>query len=105
MKYIIIHVTDIGSDGGRVEREVPMIFPDLLVHKEVADFTMRLLRREQPDGRMRVVKPVAAGFLSSMAIGHPDRQVCHGESESLGLKSRPQDSKLIHLFDYAHGIL
>jgi hypothetical protein len=46
--------------------------------------------------------PVAAGFVSSMKIGSP----CHGESETLNLKSRgAQDDRLIAVMDYSHGIV
>lgn len=104
MKYIVLEIADINENGDRMEREIPVIFPNSLVHRDVAESTTRLLRRQQPDGRMRIIKAVAAGFISSMAIGDGKTQ-CHGESESLNLKSREQeDDRLIHMHDYLFGV-
>lgn len=84
-------------------REVPLIFPDALVHADMAQMLTRVLRAERPDGRMRQVKPVAAGFLTSTTLAMSG---CNGVSESLGgLKSRgKQDDELLSVYDYLHGI-
>lgn len=104
MKYIVLQVID-HYPAGNLTREIPLIFPELLVHKDMADLLTRSLRRDLPDGRIREIKPVAAGFLSSVAIGSSAVDVCHGESETLKLASRPEDSQLIHMYDYEHGIV
>lgn len=89
MKYIVLEVTHGGST-----RELPVIFPELLVHANVAKAlaTMRGLEN---------AKPISAGFLSSMDVS----PACHGASESLELKSRGKvDDNLIMMHDYLHGI-
>ena len=106
MKYIILKVTDFaqGKTDSDLVREIPFIFPDNCVHSEVAKYMSRMLRMERPDGRLRDVEPVAAGFIHSLAIG--EKGACHGESETLKLKSRgDQDAALISTFDYLHGIV
>jgi hypothetical protein len=91
MKYVVIEV--IMRSG--VEMEIPIIFPDLLVHSEVADMLQLKLSQQFKDAD---IKPISAGFLSSLSI---DSGCCHGESESLGLKSRGmKDSALVTGCDY-----
>ena len=104
MKYIVIKVTDHIAVGPMIQ-EIPIIFPDLLVHSEVSKAIIRMIRSEVPDGRRREVETISAGFFSSLDIGK-DKVYCHGLSESLGgLKSRPlEDSTLISTFDYLHGV-
>lgn len=108
MKYIVIRITDHATRDGMedMQREVPFVFPLCCTHSEVARYMRRMLRDEQPDGRMREIEVVSAGFISSMAVGDGKNQ-CHGKSESLGdLPSRPGvDDKLLHMHDYLHGII
>jgi hypothetical protein len=94
MKYIIIEIP-IGNSG--LLRDLPIIFPDELVHAEVFACVSR------HDGVARA-RPIAAGFLSSMSVG--ETGACYGESESLGkLKSRGKiDDQLISMIDYTHGV-
>lgn len=103
MKYVVIEVKDharLGSNADIV-REVPIIFPDFLVHADVEQAIHRVLRRERPDGRMRELTTVSAGFCSSLNL----KANCHGESESIGVESRPaEDTRLIQGMDYHHGI-
>lgn len=83
-KYIIL------SDG---RHEYPVIFSNLLIHKEVAEGCRRGCGR-----RSEWLEVVGAGFFYLM----PDDRAtlgcsveAFGESESLGIKSRPEDSKLL----------
>lgn len=104
MKYVVLAVTD-HSGIGEMTRHVPIIFPDMLTHSEVAKAITRTLRAEVPDGRMRDIQPVSAGFLSSLVISDGKKPICHGFSESMNLASRPvEDSALIATYDYLHGI-
>lgn len=77
MKYIVLQ-TDAGL-------ELPVLFPELLTHKDVA---VRL--QALPELRGSVI--VSGGFAS---IG-PYGPMCHGESISLDVKSRGAiDDKLL----------
>lgn len=83
MKYIVVQGHH--EDAGDVE--VPLIFPYVVVHKDMADVFYR-------NRDIRMQKVVAAGFVYWDKQG---QAVCHGMSESLNIKSRPeQDAKLIN---------
>lgn len=95
MKYVVIRVTSrIG------EREIPVIFPNALVHSQMAEATIAAMKIDDPRSGYEVV---SAGEISSMNI-NPE---CHGKSVSLGnIKSREGvDDSLIRRHDYFHGIL
>jgi hypothetical protein len=93
MKYIVIRVS-----MEVLKFELPFIFPDKLVHCEVARVMVNLLRDQYP---LSPVEPVSAGFLSSMDFDCE----CFGESETLHLKSRGEvDSALIAMYDYGAGL-
>ena len=102
MKYIVLEVADSLQSGDWI-REVPFVFPDGCSHSEVAKAMTRMLRAERPDGRDRKIRPVSAGFISSMTFTEP----CSGASVSMsGLKSRgKQDERLLLMYDYTHGHL
>lgn len=100
MKYVVLEVKD-ETRSGLLIREVPFIFPDALVHADVEYWMTRLLRKERPDGRLRQITTVSAGFLSSIDLD----VTCHGESQSIGTESRgDEDSELIRTMDYSHGV-
>lgn len=83
MKYIII-VRDLGR-GTLVA--YPILFPNMLVHADVAKNMLR--------GELRGCKVDSAGFLS--CIDH----TCYGRSESLNIDSKPErDSNIIQMLDY-----
>lgn len=93
MKYIMLEFTD--KKTGLV-REYPFIFPEDFVHVEVATVIACLKTDNQE------VVPVSAGFLASMDLLDVD---FHGESESIGVESRPEDGQAISMIDYTHGIV
>ena len=95
MKYIII-AGDLVSRDGTVKMEIPFIFPNNLVHANVYEYSAHMLKREM---KLSNLKCVAAGFFSV------SNHQCSGESETLGVKSRPGDSGFIQFFDYHHGIV
>lgn len=78
MKYVMLEDTE--------GRKIPIIFPDHLVHADVAMVMCKLINTRQ---KVRV-GPTSAGFIS---VG-VDIQT-HGESETLGLKSKPTDTDYI----------
>lgn len=86
MKYIILY------DEIR-DQHIPLIFPDMLVHADVAKSITRALPNP--------TYPVAAGEISVGILGYE----CHGFSETLKLQSRPQDASIINSMDYCHGLM
>lgn len=93
MKYIVVQIRN-----GETVREWPIIFPDMMVHKQIAEtIKCHLMRHHDQDARI-----VAAGLFS--CFGGEVR--CFGESETLNIESRGnEDAKLIKMFDYLHGIV
>lgn len=78
MKYIMLE--DIEG------RKIPIIFPDHIVHADMAKLACNLIARQQK----AIVQPIAAGFIS---IGTDI--MTFGESETLKLKSRTADAAYI----------
>lgn len=91
MKYVMFEV----SRGG-LTRKVPVIFPDSLVHREVAGKLMSLLRDE-----FESVKVASAGSINSFDFGG----TTHGGSETLKVASDPNDATLIKMYDYFGGVV
>lgn len=102
MKYIVLTLE---KDG--LKRELPILFPSCLSHKEVAD-ALKAMRVEHGNGWKRPLadaEAVSAGFLNSAQLMALD-STCFGRSESLGVESRgDQDSALITECDFTHGIV
>lgn len=71
MKYIIVRDRD--------EKESAIVFPDRIVHREVA-------RIHSASG----TRVVSAGFCQIV-----DQVAAWGESESLKIKSRPEDTAIL----------
>ncbi|QVJ13109.1 hypothetical protein [Pseudomonas phage PSA25] len=100
MKYVVLKMTVRG-----MSREVPVIFPDLISHVNMAASAVVALDAEcegfKKAGDKVDIAVVSAGFLSSMDIDAK----CDGQSDSLGgLKSREsEDDELIRMIDCTHG--
>lgn len=84
MKYIMYET----ADGKRI----PFIFPDFLVHAQVADRLGTLLQLSR-------AKPVSAGSIGTVVVAG----ISEG-SESLALTSDPADATVINCYDYLHGL-
>ena len=85
MKYIVF-LTPFGS----VSREMPVIFPNSLVHADVSKNFLAIL----PKGS----KPISAGECNCF-------MECSGRSETLNLESRgAEDTSLLFMVDYGGGI-
>lgn len=70
---------------------MPVIFPERMVHAEVAQYIIHMNRMTEK----ATVRPDSAGFVSLTDCK------CHGESESLGIKSKPErDSAVLLRSDY-----
>lgn len=88
-KYIVIE-----ADFG-MPVKFPVIFPDKLVHKDVFQ-------------RIRACAPLrsrAARCVSAGKIEHLEVDGLGGGSETLRLKSNPDDVRMIDSYSYTHGVI
>jgi len=85
MKYIILKDT--------IGMEIPIIFPERITHKAMAQHVQHLLMRETQDS----TEVVSAGFCSVLAT-------CSGSSESLRISSRPDDSIALSFNESISGV-
>ncbi|ECG8630030.1 hypothetical protein CJG84_04740 [Salmonella enterica] len=93
MKYIILRME------GKIPREVPVIFPNLLVHADVASAITTMIQADTDTSTsITGIRVVSAGFCDT-AVG------CHGRSESLNITSRDIDDAVINTVDYTFGLL
>ena len=90
MKYVMFEC----KSPGKVTLHVPVLFPEALVHKDVAEMIENV--KVQPEGPFSRwwmwPKPVSAGFIN-------EDGVVHGYSESLNLKSHPDDMHIIKSYN------
>jgi hypothetical protein len=91
MKYIML---DISKEDGL--KKIPIIFPDDLVHLDVARALIPAVRHTFHD---KTVKVSSAGIVLELE-GH-----CFGESETLKVKSDPHDTLILNSYQFAHGIV
>lgn len=82
--YIVI-------DNGR--QRLPIIYPDVLVHDEVAAVILVLPNFEKAKSRV-----VSAGNVRILC------EYAGGDSETLNIESDPGDADLINSFPYFHGL-
>lgn len=81
---------------GDIEYQMPIIYPDKLVHRAVSDAMCKVLVDHLPGA---TAAPVSAGSIEISV------ESCSGQSTSLGLPSRgEEDEHLIDCFPYLHGI-
>lgn len=93
MKYIVCRVTL----KRRKFLDVPVVFPDLMVHSVMYEAIARGLAEQFTPAEGYRVRPLSAGSLASI----DNRFECHGDSTSLKLKSRgSKDTHLLRLSDY-----
>lgn len=100
-KYVVVRAGN---------QEIPLIFPGHLVHASMSellrDYLVDVAAAVMPPSlhlastfeKLREqVQPVAAGEITF------DIGACTGGSETLGLKARPEDARLIGGYNYNHG--
>lgn len=88
MKYIMLKLED-------QCKNIPVIFPDILVHAHVAAAITRTLEMQG----VRGAKVVSAGKIDITAHG------AGGESETLCIESRGErDTDVVNQYPYMHGI-
>lgn len=89
-KYIMIKVTN--GDG---QQELPIIFPDVLVHRHVMGGLIVRLREQ-----FTTVEVVSAGVVENLMI-----QAVTGYSETLNVMARTSDKDVINNYQQQHGVL
>jgi hypothetical protein len=92
MKYIMFEV-----DSNDVLIKVPVIFPAMLVHADVARAVEPIIRKAYRSKYK--VRTVSAGEVSSLDTGS-----AYGRSETLKLTSHVNDGSIIAMYDYNHGV-
>ena len=80
MKYIVTKTED--------DKEELFPFPVLIHHDAMAEALNRIKNQTHGDWHRVFRQPVSAGFISAEGT-------CYGESVTLGLKSRPEDTELL----------
>lgn len=92
MKYIVLR-----TEVGGLSRDIPVIFPDMMVHSIVADSFITACRLHWAKMKISIL---SAGEYSVMS------KECFGKSESLHVESRgEEDTRLIKMYDYTHGLI
>lgn len=95
MKYIMMRI------DGQVARELPIIFPDEMVHS----YMLEAVRSMRCQLENRIFRPYAL----ATAVSAGEITVngnCFGGSETLGVKSRGNvDSNIVNTFDYMKGMI
>ncbi|SUI22152.1 Uncharacterised protein [Salmonella enterica subsp. salamae] len=92
MKYIILRME------GKIPREVPVIFSDLLVHADVAR-SMTAMIKEDISKREHYRRSCGSAGFCNTAVE------CHGKSDTLNIASRDIDDTVINTVDYTFGLL
>lgn len=91
-KYVMLEV-----ELGEVSQMVPIIFPDFMIHEDIAKCIQDVLKQNhQMDS-----KAVSAGDINYIGS---DYMMCFGESETLKLSADPKDARIIITYEYLHGI-
>jgi hypothetical protein len=88
MKYVMFR-----AKIGAVHRLVPVIFPEFMVHKDVAHHMLRNI-----DLRRGGAEVVSAGKIELNGV------TCYDRSETLGVESRPRDGQVIEMYGVLFGI-
>lgn len=81
MKYVIFETKHFDLPP----EEIPIVFPEDFVHADIASGARWLFNSDEAE-------PVAAGFCRFPTAGGVKAE---GNSESLGIKSRPEDADVI----------
>lgn len=94
MKYVMLEVVLSGSEAPPFK--LPIIFPDKLVHKDMAMSARKVAWSTWPCCKVNVV---SAGEINLNGVE------CFGDSETLKVESRGiRDADTIETYNYMHGI-
>lgn len=100
MKYIVLQVV-LGEGNTKIIKELPIIFPGMLIHEDTARLVKQNLNRKHNinSSRIKIVSAGECNFFGNV----PN---CGGSSDSLKLESRKEvDDELISMYNYTHGII
>lgn len=90
MKYIMMETVSSG-----VKKLIPIIFPDFMTHSDLAEHVQSILETQHKlQTQVR-----SAGSIDINVDG------CFGESETLHVKSKDGDDRVINSYDHLHGIV
>lgn len=89
--YVMLEVS---REDGLVQK-IPIVFPQLLVHKDVAEAIVKVLEK---DGIKAKVSSAGALRMDEVTV-YPD-----SKSSTLGVDCNPRDEDTIVLYPYFHGI-
>lgn len=94
MKYVMLEITLAGDEAQPFM--LPIIFPDKLIHKDMAMSVKKVAWSTWPRCKVNVV---SAGEIN---LGDVE---CFGSSETLDVESREdRDARTIETYNYLHGI-
>ena len=101
LKYVMFIRTEKRRDGAEIKTHLPVIFASCVMHSDMAD---RMAEQGWEEGRHDryadiEIRPVSAGFISLSDMR------CFGESESLELKSRVEDTEIIKNYPTDKGLI
>lgn len=92
MKYIVLKTENM------IGRELPIIFPSILVHSDVAE----LMQTHISMTTRTKTKVVSAGEINLFG----GEVLCSGKSTTLNISSRKDiDEELIKMYNYFHGVV
>lgn len=90
MKYIMLE-----TQLQHIRRRVPIIFPDFMVHEDIARlFHDFLIHRHEMFSNVISAGDIDLGLVE-----------CSGRSETLKIESSPDDNQTINSYDYFNGII
>lgn len=89
MKYVMVEV-----DHGSFKQRVPVVFPNFMVHSDMAEALTEVLKLKH---RFKKVKVVSAGDCNVLEVK------CSGRSSTLRLPSLEGDTAIVSTYDYTHG--
>jgi hypothetical protein len=89
MKYVMFEIKE---ERPGFKLEVPIIFPNQLIHREVASAIKPMLLSQFPNAEIKIV---AAGDCTIMSP-----VTTHGKSETLKIAARAEDGDTIAVIDY-----
>lgn len=93
MKYVMLEVA---LSGEMPPFKLPIIFPDKLIHKDMAVAARNIAWGTWPRCSVNVV---SAGEINLGAVE------CFGSSETLKVESREdRDARVIETYNYTHGV-
>ncbi|QQO90180.1 hypothetical protein pEaSNUABM5_00038 [Erwinia phage pEa_SNUABM_5] len=101
LKYVMFIRTEKRRDGIEIKTHLPVIFASCVMHSDMAE---RMAEQGWTEGRLEryadiEILPVSAGFISLSDMR------CFGESESLELKSRVEDTEIIKNYPIDKGAI